>query len=66
MSGAHPQKRGLGRGLGALLGDDSVPTTPVANAAANAVREIPVGQIKPNPFQPRKRFDPQALADLQA
>ncbi len=63
---AQPQKRGLGRGLGALLGDAPVPTTATPAEAHNAVREIPVGHITPNPFQPRKTFDPQALADLQA
>jgi ParB family chromosome partitioning protein len=56
-------KRGLGRGLGALLGDAPVPTSP---AAQEALREIPVSRITPNPFQPRKTFDEQALSDLRA
>ena len=56
-------KRGLGRGLGALLGDAPLPTS--ANPQPG-VRELGVIDIKPNPFQPRKRFDAQALADLQA
>jgi len=63
---AQQQKRGLGRGLGALLGDAPVPTTATPTETHNAVREIPVGHIRPNPFQPRKTFDAQALADLQA
>jgi ParB family chromosome partitioning protein len=56
-------KRGLGRGLGALLGDEPVPTSP---AAQEALREIPVARITPNPFQPRKNFDEAAMDDLRA
>ena len=55
-------KRGLGKGLGALLGDAPVPTTPGGN---DSVRELPIDRIKPNPFQPRKTFDPQALDELK-
>jgi ParB family chromosome partitioning protein len=55
-------KRGLGRGLGALLGDTPVPIS----AAQEQLREIPVGAITPNPFQPRKHFDDAALDDLKA
>jgi ParB family transcriptional regulator, chromosome partitioning protein len=55
-------KRGLGRGLGALLGDTPVPVS----AAQDQLREIPVAAITPNPFQPRKTFDEGALDDLQA
>lgn len=60
-----PPKRGLGRGLGALLGDAPVPTAPAA-PAGQGIREIPVGRVRPNPHQPRKTFDAQALEDLQA
>ena len=28
------------------------------------IREIPVSQIEPNPFQPRKEFDEEALSEL--
>lgn len=55
-------KRGLGRGLGALLGDTPVPVS----AAQDQLREIPVAAITPNPFQPRKTFDEAALDDLKA
>jgi ParB family transcriptional regulator, chromosome partitioning protein len=55
-------KRGLGRGLGALLGDTPVPVS----AAQDQLREIPVSSITPNPFQPRKTFDESALDDLKA
>jgi ParB family chromosome partitioning protein len=50
-------KRGLGRGLGALLGSE-VETGPEASL------EIPVDRIRPNPRQPRKRFDPAPLDEL--
>jgi ParB family transcriptional regulator, chromosome partitioning protein len=63
-------KRGLGKGLGALLGDGPVPTSPAATAQApiadEAMREIAVERITPNPFQPRKSFDTQAMDELQA
>ncbi len=56
-------KRGLGKGLGALLGDAPVHTSPTAT---EKMRDIAVAQIVPNPHQPRKHFDAQALHDLQA
>jgi ParB family chromosome partitioning protein len=55
-------KRGLGRGLGALLGDTPVPIS----AAQDQLREVAVASITPNPFQPRKYFDDAALDDLKA
>ncbi len=57
-------KRGLGRGLGALLGDGPVQVAELASGTS--VREIAVDRITPNPFQPRKNFDRASLADLQA
>ena len=50
-------KRGLGRGLGALLGPESEPSP-------HAALEIPTDRVRPNPRQPRKRFDESALAEL--
>lgn len=55
-------KRGLGRGLDALLGERSVPVSP----AHEVVAEIPLDAITPNPFQPRKLFDAKALDELKA
>jgi ParB family chromosome partitioning protein len=55
-------RRGLGRGLAALLGDTGVPVA----ASSDVVREIPLAEITPNPFQPRKSFDAGALDELQA
>jgi ParB family transcriptional regulator, chromosome partitioning protein len=55
-------KRGLGRGLGALLGDAPVPTGP----AGEIIRHVAVDRVRPNPHQPRKNFDAAALDELKA
>ena len=55
-------KRGLGRGLAALLGDSAVPVA----ASQQTVHEISVAEITPNPFQPRKSFEPAALDELKS
>lgn len=60
---SQPPKRGLGRGLGALLGEGPVPTSP---AAFETMREIPVAAIRPNPYQPRKTFDEATLDELKS
>ena len=49
---------GLGRGLNALLGDPDL--QPQGEGAVS----IPISQVEPGLNQPRKRFDPEALADL--
>ncbi len=63
-------KRGLGRGLGALLGEggtaDVTTHTTTAAARPGGLPQIPVARIRPNPFQPRTTFAPEALAELQA
>ncbi|HEY9180870.1 MAG TPA: ParB/RepB/Spo0J family partition protein, partial [Candidatus Baltobacteraceae bacterium] len=58
-------KRGLGRGLGALLGDPPA-TSATAAPLVDAIRQVPVDRIRPNPHQPRKTFDPQSLDELKA
>lgn len=53
--------KGLGKGLGALLGDFS--EEPIDQSA---YRELPIYKVEPNPDQPRREFDEeelQALAD---
>jgi ParB family chromosome partitioning protein len=53
--------RGLGRGLSALIGEE----TPIArNDAQKAGRTIPIAFLKPNRFQPRKTFVQDELNDL--
>jgi ParB family transcriptional regulator, chromosome partitioning protein len=53
--------RGLGRGLGALF-----PGAPAPQRAAPGVSimELPLDRVRPNPHQPRRRFDEEALAAL--
>jgi ParB family chromosome partitioning protein len=52
-----PQKRGLGRGLDALI--------PISEASSG-VSQLPIGSITRNPRQPRTRFEPAALEELAA
>jgi ParB family chromosome partitioning protein len=56
----NPRKR-LGKGLGALLGEQAVEA-----GSSSGVTEIPVARIAPNRFQPRHTFEPEAIAELAA
>ncbi len=74
------QQRGLGKGLGALLGGDTdlsnirkpvgyvnkevVSHNQQPKQATADVLRIPVDMIEPNPFQPRMNFDKEALEEL--
>jgi len=54
------RRGGLGSGLDALL-----PNTSMNPSSDNtSIREIPIGDIRPNRYQPRKTFDEQAIIDL--
>jgi len=58
---ASPKKRpALGRGLSALLPSTAAPRAP----SGQAVAQIPVDLIDPNPVQPRANFDEEALRGL--
>ena len=67
MTAEDTRKRGLGRGLSALLGDE-----PAEKAGAMApgsgesgpTNTIPVELMRPSPFQPRRHFDDEAFAAL--
>ena len=50
--------RGLGKGLGALLGDAAL------QAQEGGALSLPISQVEPGLKQPRKRFDDEALSDL--
>nr|WP_122012584.1 ParB/RepB/Spo0J family partition protein [Maliibacterium massiliense] len=65
------QKRGLGKGLGALIGgapleqrEVSQAALHVAEEAPRGAQEVPISAIDPNADQPRKHFDTQALETL--
>ena len=57
MNVRPPRQQGLGRGLAALIPQRAVAPGPV---------EIPVARIQPNPYQPRRRIDDEALQSLAA
>lgn len=57
-------KRALGRGLDALFA--SAPVPEVQTGGASAISEIELNLIEPNPEQPRRTFDPEALEELAA
>ena len=56
------QRRGLGKGLSALIPKSEV--GPVSAIPASGLTEVPVEQIAPNPRQPRDVMEPAALAEL--
>jgi ParB family chromosome partitioning protein len=61
MTEALTGRRRLGRGLEALLG----PTREDAEREGSLV-DLPLSQIRPNPYQPRQDVDPVALEELKA
>ena len=64
MSDAKTAKRGLGRGLSALMADMDLGDAP--SSAARDKTVLPIEQITANPDQPRRSFDPEALQELAA
>ncbi|MFC3226161.1 ParB/RepB/Spo0J family partition protein [Marinibaculum pumilum] len=71
MADNKAKRKGLGRGLAALLGDE--PAIVAAGAGTDGAGEgariapdriLAVSDLKPNPYQPRRHFDEDALADL--
>ncbi|AEB31149.1 site-specific DNA-binding protein [Carnobacterium sp. 17-4] len=59
---ANKNSKGLGRGIDALFGDYAELSN--INAANEQVQKIPLTDIRPNPYQPRKTFDETALNEL--
>ncbi|MEO1238631.1 MAG: ParB/RepB/Spo0J family partition protein [Pseudomonadota bacterium] len=69
MAQLKSEKRGLGRGLSALMADVGTTTQDAARPTDGGVparpdRMLPVEQLLPNPDQPRRRFDDAALGEL--
>ncbi len=60
------QRRGLGRGLDALLTGTESSTGEERAAPTGTTRTVPVASIQANPYQPRKDFDEDQLAELAA
>lgn len=56
--------KGLGRGIGALFSSNPLNQIEVIDFEHEKVEEIPLSQIRPNPYQPRKTFDDSALQEL--
>jgi ParB family chromosome partitioning protein len=52
------RRSGLGKGLGALIPAE------VARDRSSTLREVPISSIRPNPLQPRTRFDEEAMTSL--
>lgn len=67
------KKRGLGKGLSALLENSETDITskytgvePESTTVVGAISEISISQIEANPFQPRTHFDQEALEELSS
>lgn len=63
------KQRGLGKGLNSIFGQDVEQyLDDIQNNAAEAPGrrevELPIEEIRPNPYQPRKEFDKKALEEL--
>jgi ParB family transcriptional regulator, chromosome partitioning protein len=58
------RRSGLGKGLAALLPTENVGTVGESPTTGAYLREVPVGNISPNPNQPRGRFDEEGLVEL--
>ena len=67
------KRKALGRGLEQLFSDENINTFEdiendiVDNARANnTIVELNLVELRPNPYQPRKKFDEEALNELAA
>lgn len=63
------KKKALGKGLEELfstevLDFDTFESNIMENTSSDEVREIPVNEVRPNPYQPRKTFNEDALNEL--
>lgn len=63
------KKKALGRGLEELfstevLDFDTFESNIMENATINEIQDIPINEIRPNPYQPRKSFNEEALREL--
>ena len=66
-----PERRGLGRGLSALMADINIDANPAVTGDGRTTPRrsdslVPIEKLIPNPRQPRRDFSPEALEDLAA
>ncbi|NCM96735.1 MAG: chromosome partitioning protein ParB [Rhodobacteraceae bacterium CG2_30_10_405] len=66
-----PERRGLGRGLSALMADINIDPDPAVTGDGRTAPHrndslVPIEKLIPNPRQPRRDFSPEALEDLAA
>lgn len=54
-------ERRLGRGLEALI-----PGAGTGGSSSSELQRIPLSRVRPNPFQPRREFDPTEMRELEA
>ncbi|HGG64699.1 MAG TPA: ParB/RepB/Spo0J family partition protein [Rhodobacteraceae bacterium] len=68
MAGKRHERRGLGRGLSALMSDVAADTAPASEGGSvtRAEQIVPIEKIAPNPDQPRRDFPAQDMDDLAA
>ena len=59
---ARNMQKGLGKGLGALLGDTSPLSAP--GGESGGVTSLPIAKVESYAKQPRKAFDEESLQDL--
>ena len=64
MAVKKPQRGGLGRGLGALLGEDVVAAAAEEEKKTDEIMKLPIRMVDPNLDQPRRAFDEAALSEL--
>jgi ParB family chromosome partitioning protein len=62
-----PERRGLGRGLSSLMSDINMSSeTETVDSRRRADLRVPIERVFPNPNQPRRDFDPDALNSLSS
>jgi ParB family chromosome partitioning protein len=64
MTDRKNERRGLGRGLSALMAEVSVASPEASGAERPREQSLPVEKLVANPDQPRRHFDDTALAEL--
>lgn len=60
------KKGGLGKGLGAIFGENTSPAVEKAQEPASSAQELLIKNIAANPYQPRCNFDEEKLQELAA